>query len=55
MRQQQINEKFNTEFNIPVFYFTELMGIAFGVEGKKLGIDKHITEVNEFLNERDLV
>ena len=24
-------------------------------EGKKLGIDKHITEVGEFLNERDLV
>ncbi len=55
MRQQQINEKFGTDLNVPVFYFTELMGIAFGIEGKKLGIDKHITEVNEFLNERGLI
>ncbi len=55
MRQEQINKKFGTEFNVPVFYFTELMGIAFGIEGKELGIDKHITEVNEFLNERDLI
>lgn len=55
MRQQQINEKFNTDFNIPVFYFTELMGIAFGIDGKQLGINKHITDVNEFLNERDLI
>ena len=55
MRQQQINKKFNTDFDIPVFYFTELMGVAFGIDGKKLGIDKHITEVNEFLNERDLI
>ena len=54
-RQQQINEKFGTDFNIPVFYFTELMGLAFGIGAKALGINKHLTEAEDFLKERDLI
>ena len=54
-RQQQINEKFNTDFNIPIFYFTELMGLAFGIEAKELGVFKHLTEVEDFLKERALL
>jgi heterodisulfide reductase subunit B len=54
-RQQQINKKFNTNFHIPIFYFTELMGIAFGIKAKELGIFKHITEVKDFLKERGLL
>jgi len=55
MRQQQINKKFNTDLNIPIFYFTELMGLAFGIDPKLLGINKHITNVNDFLEERALL
>ncbi len=54
-RQQQINRKFGTAFNMPIFYFTELMGLAFGIEAKELGIHKHLTEVEDFLKERALV
>lgn len=54
-RQQQINKKFGTNFNIPIFYFTELMGLAFGIEPKELGIHKHLTEVEDFLKERALI
>jgi heterodisulfide reductase subunit B2 len=54
-RQQQINKKFNTDFNIPIFYFTELMGIAFGIKAKELGVLKHITEVEDFLKKRGLL
>lgn len=53
-RQQQINEKFNTNFKIPIFYFTELMGLALGIEAKDLGIFRHLTEVKDFLKERAL-
>jgi heterodisulfide reductase subunit B len=53
-RQQQINEKFNTNFNVPIFYFTELMGLAFGIKPKALGLYKHLTEVRDFLKERAL-
>jgi heterodisulfide reductase subunit B len=54
-RQPQINEKFNTDFNVPIMYFTELMGLAFGIKPKELGLFKHLTEVDDFLKERALI
>jgi heterodisulfide reductase subunit B len=54
-RQPQINEKFDTNFHVPIFYFTELMGLAMGVDPKKLGVLKHITSVEKFLKERNLL
>lgn len=54
-RQQQINKKFKTNFNIPIFYFTELMGLAMGIDAKELGVFKHLTEVKDFLKERVFV
>ncbi len=54
-RQQQINEKFSANFKIPIFYFTQLMGLALGIEAKDLGIHKHLTEAEDFLRERALV
>jgi len=37
--QGKINELYNTNCNIPILYFTQLLGIALGIDGKKLGID----------------
>jgi heterodisulfide reductase subunit B len=54
-RQTQINEKFDTNFKIPIFYFTELMGLALGIQAKDLGTFRHLTEVGDFLKERALV
>ena len=54
-RQQQINKKFNTNFKIPIFYFTELIGLALGIEAKDLGLFKHLTKVDSFLKERVLI
>ncbi len=54
-RQVQINEKYGTDFNVPIFYFTELMGLAFGVEADELGLSKHLTEVEDYLEERSLL
>jgi len=54
-RQPQINDKFKTDFNIPIMYFTEVMGLAFGIKPKELGLFKHLTEVDDFLKERSLI
>ena len=40
--QQQVNQEFGTRFEVPVVYFTQLMGLALGIPGKKLGIGKEI-------------
>jgi heterodisulfide reductase subunit B len=38
--QQQVNQEFGTNFSVPVLYFTQLIGLAFGITPKKLGIGK---------------
>ena len=53
-RQEQINGKHGTAFRTPVFYFTELMGLAFGLDAQDLGIPRHLTDAEEFLRERGL-
>lgn len=37
--QGKINKMFGTKFNIPILYFTQLLGIALGLEPKSLGLD----------------
>ncbi len=40
LRQGQINSLMGTKFNIPVIYFTQIMGLAFGCSPQELGMDK---------------
>jgi heterodisulfide reductase subunit B len=37
--QGKINKTFGTKFNVPILYFTQLLGIAFGLQAKSLGLD----------------
>lgn len=54
-RQEGINERFGTSFRMPVFYFTELMGLAFGLDAADLGLPRHLTDAEGFLRERGLL
>jgi heterodisulfide reductase subunit B2 len=40
--QTAINKTYGTNFNLPIVYFTQLMGIAFGMDSKGLGLGKCI-------------
>jgi len=40
LRQGQVNRAMNEEFEMPVFYFTQLMGFAMGLPEKDLGMGK---------------
>ena len=40
--QKQVNSEFGTNLNIPVLYFTQLAGLAFGVPPGKLGIGSEL-------------
>ncbi len=40
--QSVVNRKFKTNFKIPVLFFTQLMGIAFGIADKALGLRENI-------------
>ncbi|MBI2440476.1 MAG: CoB--CoM heterodisulfide reductase iron-sulfur subunit B family protein [Lentisphaerae bacterium] len=43
-RQAEINAKYNTNYNMPIYYFTQLMGLAFGYSPEEMLINKHLTE-----------
>ena len=40
--QKKINKAFNRNFNIPVVYFSHLLGIALGIKSNQMGIEQFI-------------
>jgi len=48
--QQDVNKRFGTNFNFPVLFFTQLMGLAFGLDRIGLGIGREIVSVSGLLD-----
>jgi heterodisulfide reductase subunit B len=42
MRQQEIGRLHGSKYRIPVVYLTQLMGVAFGIGAKALGLHHHL-------------
>ena len=49
--QKQVNKEFGTEYNLPVMYFTQLMGLALGISPKRLGIGSELIAVMPAIKE----
>ncbi|MCP4421832.1 MAG: disulfide reductase [Chloroflexi bacterium] len=47
--QKNVNKAYGTNFNIPILYFTQLMGLAFGFSEGELGIGKEFVTAKEAL------
>ncbi len=45
--QGQINKKYNTKFNIPVLYYSQLMAVAYGASAKEAGLDGNIVRATK--------
>ena len=43
--QKQVNKEFGTDLNVPVMYFTQLIGLALGIPPKRLGIGSELVAV----------
>ena len=48
--QTQVNDEFGTKFSVPILYFTQLLGLALGVNRKKLGFGKEFVSAIPFLS-----
>lgn len=48
--QSPANNYFHEDFRIPVLYFTQLVGLAFGIEPNKLGIGKEFVDARPALS-----
>ena len=49
-RQVEVEQEYGVQYDLPVFYFTQLMGLAMGVAVDKLGLQKHFVGVDKLLS-----
>ncbi len=49
--QTQVNDEYGTDYNLPVIYFTQLLGLALGAAPKKLGLGKEFISIAPFLSQ----
>ncbi|MCX7767193.1 MAG: disulfide reductase, partial [Candidatus Sumerlaeia bacterium] len=49
MRQNDIRNLSGIDFNLPIIYLSELIGLALGLSATEVAINKHLTEVTGFL------
>ena len=47
--QERINKKFGTAYRMPIVYFTQLLGIALGLDPKTLGLKRNLVPVKGLL------
>jgi heterodisulfide reductase subunit B len=50
MRQKEIERHYETTFNLPVFYITELMAVAMELPGASAFLRRHMVEAAGVLN-----
>ena len=54
LRQSQVNKRYKTNFDLPVLYFTQLVGLALGIGARELGLNKLIVSPTKLLKSRGL-
>jgi heterodisulfide reductase subunit B2 len=50
--QSAVNSHFNLNFKIPIIFFTQLLGVAFGIDQKTLGFGKELVAAAPVLKEK---
>ena len=55
IRQKEIEGVYKTQYGMPVFYLTQLVGLALGLPAEKLGLDALIVSPFPLLRERQLL
>jgi heterodisulfide reductase subunit B len=55
IRQKEIEGVYNTEYGLPVFYLTQLVGLAAGLKPDKLGLTAMMVSPMPLLKEKGLL
>jgi len=55
LRQDMINDQYAGKFDIPIVYFTQLMGVAYGLHARTLGLEKHRSDAIGLLKRKRLL
>jgi len=54
-RQEEIGKAKGVTYNLPVFYFTELLGLAFGLKGTQKWFRRHLVDPRPILKTKKLI
>ncbi len=54
IHQKEMKAKYQDDFELPVLYFTQLLGLALGFSPKQLGLDKHFTDTLPMLRSKGI-
>lgn len=49
-RQEEVEKEYGVHYGLPIFYFTQLMGLVLGIPADKLGLHKHFVSTDELLS-----
>lgn len=49
-RQEEVEREYRVKYGLPIFYFTQLMGLALAVPSDELGLNKHFVSADELLS-----
>ncbi len=52
LRQKGIEKRRGKKFNLPILYFTELLGLAMGLDMDELGLSRHIVNPSKLLERK---
>jgi heterodisulfide reductase subunit B len=52
LRQREVGLKENTNYKLPIIYFTQLLGLAFGYSVMDLGLSRHVVDPLAMLKEK---
>jgi heterodisulfide reductase subunit B len=55
LRQAAINERYGARFALPIFYFTQLVGLALGIRAKGVGLGRLMVSPMELLKKKHLI
>jgi heterodisulfide reductase subunit B len=48
-KQEDVEDRFDLKIDMPILYFTQLMGIAFGLNPKELGLGRNVVSLKKIL------
>ncbi len=47
--QKEVESRFNVSYKLPILYFTQIMGLALGIEPKKLGLNRNMVPTDNLI------
>jgi heterodisulfide reductase subunit B len=54
-RQKELKQPNGNDYSLPIYYFTELMGLAFGNKSAAKWVNKHLTDAMTLLKRKELL